>query len=69
MLESGPLPAGLLLEDGQPVTLGGPLLEGLAAVGVVDRPPTRLEDLEDDEDDDELLEEDEADEEAIVEPE
>jgi DNA-directed RNA polymerase subunit beta' len=68
MLESGPLPAGFLLEDGQPVTLGGPLLEGLAAVGVVDRPPTRLEDLEDDEDDEELLEEDDA-EEAIVEPE
>jgi len=49
-------------------SLGGQLLEGLAAVGVVDRPPTRLEDLEDDEDDEELLEEDEG-EEAVVEPE
>jgi DNA-directed RNA polymerase subunit beta' len=68
MLEAGPLPAGLLLEDGQPVTLGGPLLEGLAAVGVVDRPPTRLEDLEDDEDDEELLEEEDEGE-AVVQPE
>ena len=59
MLEAGPLPAGFLLEDGQPVTLGGPLGEGLAGVGVVDRPPTRLEDLEDDDDDEELLEDDE----------
>ena len=56
MLEGGPLPTGLILEDGQPVTLGGPLGEG-AAVGVAER-PTRLEDLEDDEDDDELLLED-----------
>jgi len=53
MLEGGPLPTGLILEDGQPVTLGGPLGEG-AAVGVAER-PTRLEDLEDDEDDEELL--------------
>jgi DNA-directed RNA polymerase subunit beta' len=53
MLEGGPLPTGLILEDGQPVTLGGPLAEG-ATVGVAER-PTRLEDLEDDEDDDELL--------------
>jgi DNA-directed RNA polymerase subunit beta' len=62
MLESGPLPAGLLLEDGQPVTIGAPLGEaGLAGVGLGDRPPTRLEDLEDDDDDEELLEdEDEA---------
>jgi len=56
MLEGGPLPTGLILEDGQPVTLGGPLGEG-GAVGVAER-PTRLEDLEDDEDDDELLIED-----------
>jgi DNA-directed RNA polymerase subunit beta' len=54
MLEAGPLPAGMFFEDGQPVTIGGPLGEGLAGVGVADR-PTRLEDLEDDEDDDELL--------------
>jgi hypothetical protein len=60
MLEAGPLPAGLILEDGQPVTIGSPLGEGLAGVGVVDRPPTRLEDLEDDEDDEELLDEDET---------
>ena len=60
MLEAGPLPAGFLLEDGQPVTLGAPLGEGLAGVGVADRPPTRLEDLEDDDEDEELLEEDEA---------
>jgi DNA-directed RNA polymerase subunit beta' len=68
MLETGPLlPAGLLLEDGQPVTIGSPLLEGMAGVAVADRPPTRLEDLEDDEDDEELLEEEEG--EGIVEPE
>jgi DNA-directed RNA polymerase subunit beta' len=59
MLEAGPLPAGLLLEDGQPVTIGAPLGEGMAGVGVVDRPPTRLEDLEDDDDDEELLEDEE----------
>ncbi len=59
MLEGGPLPTGLILEDGQPVTLGGPLGEG-AAIGIAER-PTRLEDLEDDEDDEELLlEEDEG---------
>jgi DNA-directed RNA polymerase subunit beta' len=52
LLEGGPLPSGFILEDGQPVTLGG--LEG-AAVGVTDRPPVRLEDLEDDDDDEELL--------------
>jgi DNA-directed RNA polymerase subunit beta' len=62
MLESGPLPAGLLLEDGQPVTIGAPLGESLAGVGVVDRPPTRLEDLEDDDDDEELLEDEELEE-------
>jgi DNA-directed RNA polymerase subunit beta' len=68
MLETGPLlPAGLLLEDGQPVAIGSPLLEGMAGVAVADRPPTRLEDLEDDEDDEELLEEEEG--EGIVEPE
>ena len=50
---SWPVADGLFLEDGQPVTLGGPLGEG-GAVGVAER-PTRLEDLEDDEDDDELL--------------
>src|SRR5215471_3554752 len=61
MLEAGPLPAGLLLEDGQPVTLGAPLGEGLAGVGVADRPPTRLEDLEDDDDDEELLDDEEID--------
>src|SRR5215471_12484142 len=61
MLEAGPLPAGLLLEDGQPVTLGAPLGEGLGGVGVVDRPPTRLEDLEDDDDDEELLEDEDVD--------
>ena len=60
MLEAGPLPAGLVLEDGQPLTIGGPLGEGLAGVGVVDRPPTRLEDLEDD-DDEELLDDEEVD--------
>jgi DNA-directed RNA polymerase subunit beta' len=60
MLEAGPLPAGLLLEDGQPVTIGSPLVEGLAGVGVVDRPPTRLEDLEDDDDDEELLEDEDV---------
>ena len=58
MLESGPLPAGFLLEDGQPVTLGE------AGVGVAERPPTRLEDLEDDDDDEELLEDEEVDLEA-----
>jgi hypothetical protein len=63
MLEGGPLPTGLILEDGQPVILGGPLGEG-AAVGVAER-PTRLEDLEDDEDDEELLL-DEADAEVAV---
>src|SRR5579864_2117078 len=61
MLEAGPLPSGLLLEDGQPVTIGAPLGEGLAGIGVVDRPPTRLEDLEDDDDDEELLDEEEVD--------
>ena len=61
MLEAGPLPAGLLLEDGQTVTLGAPLGEGLAGIGVVDRPPTRLEDLEDDDDDEELLDDEEID--------
>src|SRR5579864_5691463 len=61
MLEAGPLPAGLLLEDGQPVTLGAPLGEGLAGVGVAERPPTRLEDLEDDDDDEELLDEEDID--------
>jgi DNA-directed RNA polymerase subunit beta' len=66
MLESGPLPAGLILEDGQPVTLAGPLGEGLASVGVVERPPTRLEDLEDDEDDEDLLLEDEEGGEAVA---
>jgi DNA-directed RNA polymerase subunit beta' len=60
MLESGPLPAGLLLEDGQPVTIGAPLGEGLG-VGIAERPPTRLEDLEDDDDDEELLDEEEVD--------
>jgi DNA-directed RNA polymerase subunit beta' len=54
MLEGGPLPTGLILEDGQPVTIGGPLGEGVG-VGVAERPTTRLEDLEDDEDDEELL--------------
>src|SRR5438874_4696269 len=53
MLEAGPLPGGVFLEDGQPITIGGPLGEGLT-VGVAER-PVRLEDLEDDEDDDELL--------------
>ncbi|HLZ31849.1 MAG TPA: hypothetical protein VKV73_31385, partial [Chloroflexota bacterium] len=56
-LEAGPLPAGLILEDGQPVTLGGPLSGDLVAVGVP-AVPTRLEDLEDDEDDEELLDDD-----------
>jgi len=59
MLEAGPLPAGFILEDGQPVTLGGPLSENLVGVGVP-AVPTRLEDLEDDEDDEELLEEEVA---------
>jgi DNA-directed RNA polymerase subunit beta' len=58
MLEAGPLPAGFLLEDGQPVTIGGPLGDNLVGVGVP-AGPTRLEDLEDD-DDDELPEEDET---------
>ena len=31
MLEAGPLPAGVFLDDGQPITIGGPLGEGLAA--------------------------------------
>jgi DNA-directed RNA polymerase subunit beta' len=53
LLEGGPLPSGFILEDGQPVTLG---LGGDAAVGVADRPPIRLEDLEDDDDDDEAFE-------------
>jgi DNA-directed RNA polymerase subunit beta' len=53
MLEAGPLPSGVFLEDGQPVTIGGPMGEGLG-VSVAER-PVRLEDLEDDEDDDELL--------------
>ena len=57
MLEGGPLPAGLILEDGQPVTLGGPLGEGWRA-SASPSVPTRLEDLEDDEDDEELLLED-----------
>jgi len=57
MLESGPLPGGLILEDGMPITIGGPIGEGMAAVPAV---PTRLEDLEDDEDDEELLDEDET---------
>jgi DNA-directed RNA polymerase subunit beta' len=52
LLEGGPLPSGFILEDGQPVTLG---VGGEAAVGVADRPPVRLEDLEDDDDDEELL--------------
>jgi hypothetical protein len=60
MLEGGPLPTGLILEDGQPVTLVSPTGEG-AAVGVVER-PTRLEDLEDDDDDEMLLEEEEGEE-------
>ena len=38
MLEGGPLPAGVFLEEGQPVTIGGPLGEGLAGVGVAERP-------------------------------
>jgi DNA-directed RNA polymerase subunit beta' len=60
MLEAGPLPAGFLLEDGQPVTIGGPLSE--AGVGVAEqRPPTRLEDLEDDDDEEELLEDEDID--------
>jgi len=54
MLEAGPLPAGLILEEGQAVTLGGPLSGDLVGVGVPSV-PTRLEDLEDDEDDEELL--------------
>ena len=49
------------VEDGQTVTLGAPLGEGLAGIGVVDRPPTRLEDLEDDDDDEELLDDEEID--------
>jgi hypothetical protein len=62
MLEGGPLPTGLILEDGQPVTLAAPLTEG-GIVGVAER-PTRLEDLEDD-DDDEILLEDDVEAEAI----
>ena len=69
MLEAGPLPGGVFLEDGQPITIGGPLGEGLA-VGVAER-PVRLEDLEDDEDDDEelLLEEEDGGGEAGAKPE
>src|SRR5579859_3396116 len=58
MLEAGPLPAGLILEDGMPITIGGPMGEGLGVP--VPAGPTRLEDLEDDEDDEELLDEDES---------
>jgi DNA-directed RNA polymerase subunit beta' len=58
MLESGPLPGGLILEDGMPITIGGPIGEGPA--DGVPAVPTRLEDLEDDEDDEELLDEDET---------
>ncbi len=43
------------------MTIGAPLGEGLAGIGVVDRPPTRLEDLEDDDDDEELLDDEEVD--------
>jgi len=60
MLEAGPLPAGVFLDEGQAITIGGPLGESLAGVGVAERVPTRLEDLEDD-DDDELLEDEEED--------
>jgi DNA-directed RNA polymerase subunit beta' len=69
MLEAGPLPGGVFLEDGQPITIGGPLGEGLA-VGVAER-PVRLEDLEDDEDDDEelLLDEEDGGGEAVATPE
>jgi len=66
MLEGGPLPTGLILEDGQPVTLAAPLGAEGAAVGVAER-PTRLEDLEDDDDEELLLEEDEAEEEVAPE--
>jgi DNA-directed RNA polymerase subunit beta' len=52
LLEGGPLPTGFILEDGQPVSLGG--LAEPAAVGVAERPPARLEDLEDDDDDEDL---------------
>jgi DNA-directed RNA polymerase subunit beta' len=62
LLEGGPLPSGFILEDGQPVTLGG--LSEPAPVGVADRPPVRLEDLEDDDDD--VGELDEVDDEAIA---
>jgi DNA-directed RNA polymerase subunit beta' len=57
MLESG-LGGGLILEDGLPITIGGPIGEGLTPG--VPAGPTRLEDLEDDEDDEELLDEDET---------
>ena len=40
----------------------------MAGVGVVDRPPTRLEDLEDDGDDEVLLEEEDGDEPVIETP-
>ena len=40
------------------LTLGGPLSE--AGVGVAERPPARLEDLEDDDDEEELLDEEEG---------
>jgi DNA-directed RNA polymerase subunit beta' len=46
LLEGGPLPTGFVLEDGQPITLGGP-----AGVAVAERPPLSLDDLEDDDDD------------------
>jgi DNA-directed RNA polymerase subunit beta' len=65
MLEGGPLPTGLILEDGQPVTLAGPLGEGVAVASA----PTRLEDLEDDEDDDELLLDEDGDEDEVPEAE
>ena len=47
LLEAGPLPAGLILEEGAPVTMGGALSGEGAPVGVVER----LEDLEDDDED------------------
>jgi DNA-directed RNA polymerase subunit beta' len=56
LLEGGPLPSGFILEDGQPLSLGG-LPGEEAAVGVAERPPVRLEDLEDDDDDLEAFEE------------
>jgi DNA-directed RNA polymerase subunit beta' len=67
MLEAGPLPSGVFLEEGHPITIGGPLGEGLAGVGVAERTPTRLEDLEDDDDDDEMLLEDEEEDNALPE--